>query len=212
MLTEVLGGLPEWLVLGVALGLLASLGAAGVFLVGMRLFPTRARDPAGRFDGDTRRRTEIREYLDGIGEPFAENHPVEDETVAFYLPKRDVAITFDARAFYRIERSGTHAVLVEHEMPGVNLGYRLPFDTPDPRDGDDGRADPTDGIGAGVPGRDPGEAAFATLGLPTGASADEVREAYRAKVKEVHPDHGGDRDEFKRVREAYTAAKQRAEA
>jgi hypothetical protein len=197
---EFVAGLPEWLVLGVAFGLLASVGAAGVFLVGVRLFPTRARPAGERYDGDSRRRGEIREYLDRIGETYAENHPVEGHEVAFYLPARDVAITFDPRAFYRIDRSATHAVLVEYEMPGANLGYRLPFDTPDPEPEPEFEPEP---VG-------PETAAFETLGLPAGASTEEVREAYREKVKEVHPDHGGDGDEFKRIREAYTAAKQQA--
>lgn len=195
---EVLSGFPEWLFLGVVFGLLASLGAAGVFILGVRLFPTQPRDTASQFDGDGRRRTEIREYLHDIDESFAEDHAVAGETVAFYLPARDVAITFDARAFYRIQRSRTHAVLVEHEMPGANLGYRLPFETPTVEP-DEEPADPR-------------TRAFATLGLPATASPEEVKEAYRAKVKEVHPDHGGDSDEFKQVREAYTTAKQHANA
>ena len=57
---------------------------------------------------------------------------------------------------------------------------------------------------------DPATAAFEELGVEVGASLDEVKAAYRRKVKEVHPDQGGDEDEFKRVREAYTRAKQHA--
>ena len=58
--------------------------------------------------------------------------------------------------------------------------------------------------------RDPATAAFAELGVPATATLDEVKSAYRQKVKEVHPDQGGDEDDFKRVREAYTTAKQHA--
>jgi hypothetical protein len=48
--------------------------------------------------------------------------------------------------------------------------------------------------------------AYETLGLDPGADADEVRRAYRAKVKEVHPDtEGGDEEAFKRVNRAYEA-------
>ncbi|RCU47533.1 J domain-containing protein [Haloplanus salinus] len=46
--------------------------------------------------------------------------------------------------------------------------------------------------------------AYETLGLDTDAGEDEIRRAYRAKVKEVHPDaEGGDEDAFKRVNRAY---------
>ena len=185
----------EWLALGTLLGCAFTLFAAGAFLVGGRLFPTAstaAREEPSR-NGETRRRAEIRRYLGAISEPFVEEHPIEGYATAFYLPERDVAITFDARAYYHIERSPAHAVLAEHEMPGFGLGARLPFETPD------------------VDATEPDDAAFAVLGVPTGSSAEEVRAAYRRKIKEVHPDHGGDRESFRRVREAYSAARERAE-
>jgi curved DNA-binding protein CbpA len=43
------------------------------------------------------------------------------------------------------------------------------------------------------------------LGVSTDAGPDAVREAYREKVKEVHPDRGGSAESFKRVTEAYEA-------
>jgi hypothetical protein len=199
VIDEALVGVPEWLLAGVVGGVVVSLLFAGVFAVGARLFPTEPRASARSFGGTSRRRAEIRAYLDTIDEQYAENHFVEGQEVAFYLPKRDVAITFDPRAYYRIQRSPTDPVLVEHEMPGVNLGYRLPFETPDLDLGqeDDETADPRD-------------AAFAVLGVPSSATLPQVKSAYREKVKEVHPDHGGDRESFRRVREAYTTAKEYA--
>jgi DnaJ-domain-containing protein 1 len=187
-------GLPSWLVGGVLLGVAGSLLVAAAFVVADRLFPGRERQ-GGRQSGESRRRAEFREYLDAIEEPYAEDHPVEGQPVAFYLPQRDVAVTFDARAYYRLERSPTHPVLVEHEMPGAMLGDRLPFETPDlERERD----------------LDPLETAFAELDVTPGATLEEVKRAYRRKVKEVHPDQGGDEEEFQRVREAYTTAKQYA--
>jgi len=50
------------------------------------------------------------------------------------------------------------------------------------------------------------------LGIDPSATAEEVRSAYREQIKDVHPDHGGDRETFERVREAYAVAKERAEA
>lgn len=52
---------------------------------------------------------------------------------------------------------------------------------------------------SGVP---PAEA-YRRLGLEPDADEDAIRAAYRRKVKEVHPDRGGDEDEFRRVTDAY---------
>jgi DnaJ-domain-containing protein 1 len=53
--------------------------------------------------------------------------------------------------------------------------------------------------------RDPSVAeAYRTLGLEPGASDAAVKQAYRAKVKETHPDtESGDEETFKRVNRAY---------
>jgi hypothetical protein len=190
-----IAGLPRPLVLGLAVGGLASLGVAGLFLVADRHFGS-APSRQGT-SGATRRRAEFRRYLRDIGEPFAEDHPVAGESVAFYLPERNVAVTFDARAYYRILRTATEPVLVEHEMPGHVLGARLPFETPAIA-GDAGDQ------------RDPTAAAFAELDLPVGAEAESVTAAYRDLVTEVHPDQGGDEAAFRRLREAYTTAKEHA--
>jgi DnaJ-domain-containing protein 1 len=58
------------------------------------------------------------------------------------------------------------------------------------------------GVGAGD--EPTSREAYSVLGVDPGADEEAVREAYRSRVKEVHPDtEGGDQDEFKRVREAY---------
>jgi DnaJ-domain-containing protein 1 len=84
-------------------------------------------------------------------------------------------------------------------MPGSALGSRLPFEVPEVA------------FSEGSDDRDPIRAAFAELGVPVTASIEEVTRAYRQRVKEVHPDQGGDEAEFKRVREAYTTAKEHAD-
>jgi hypothetical protein len=193
-------GLPPELVYGVALGVAGSVVVAATFLLAERLLPERSSQRKRRTSGETRRRTEFREYLDAIDEQYAENHFVEGQHIAFYLPKRDVAITFDARAYYRILPTEIEPVLVEHEMPGSALGARLPFETPDLE------FDEADESGI-----DPLKAACAELDIPVGASVEEIKQAYRRRIKEVHPDQGGDEDEFKRVREAYTLAKKHAD-
>ena len=210
VVVELLFALPRWLYLGVAAGAVMSLCVVVTFLVGGRVFfdgETDADDRDRHSERSTEaiRRGEIREYLDRIDERFVENADVDDNRVAFFLPTRDVAVTFDARTFLALEATPTHAILAEHEMPGVALGNRLPFETPELSFGDD--SDDRDERSERLP---PADAAYDVLGLPSGADAEAVRRAYRRRVKEVHPDHGGDEEEFQRVQEAYDTARQHA--
>lgn len=192
---------PGWLAWGLSITAVVTVVVAAVFVVGERLFPTEPVTPAAERSGEWKRRREIREYLRAIEEPFAEDHFVAGSHVAFYLPRRDVAVTFDAPAYFRIRNSATHVVLAEHEMPGRALGGRLPFETPNPEDrfGDqDGAEDDEQSVAE----------AFDTLGVSRGASDAELKAAYRERVKDAHPDHGGDQETFERVREAYAAVQQ----
>jgi len=59
--------------------------------------------------------------------------------------------------------------------------------------------------------RQPVVSAFSELGLPTDADADAVKRAYRERVKDTHPDRGGDEEAFRRVQEAYATASDHAE-
>ncbi|QCC48243.1 J domain-containing protein [Halobellus limi] len=199
MIPEWVSSLPPWLVFGLLGGGLASVVVAGVFLVGGRLFPDEPAPRGHRVDGSARRRTEIRKYLRTISEPFVEDHAIHGETVEFYLPRRDVALTFDAQAYFRLERAGTYTVLCEHEMPVHALGRRLPFDVPEFDFGPRGRTS-----------NDPVGEAFDHLDLARTASPEAVRDAYRDRVKTVHPDHGGSQAEFKRLQEAYATAREHA--
>ena len=47
------------------------------------------------------------------------------------------------------------------------------------------------------------ESPFETLRVDPGADADEIEQAYRRRVMEAHPDHGGSAAEFQAVRSAY---------
>jgi hypothetical protein len=52
--------------------------------------------------------------------------------------------------------------------------------------------------------------AYRRLGLDADADFEDVRRAYRERVKEVHPDReGGDEEAFKRVTEAYEVLRER---
>ena len=44
---------------------------------------------------------------------------------------------------------------------------------------------------------------YSTLGVPKGASADEIKKAYRKMAAKHHPDRGGDTAQFQKVEEAY---------
>lgn len=202
MPTELLDSLPAWLLLGIGFGVVASALVGAVFYFGDRLFPTTDRSGQHQHvDGSLRRHAEIRSYLNAIGEQFVENADLEGYAAAFYLPQRDVAITFDPRVFFGLEPTATHVVLCEDEMPVANLGRRLPFEVDQP---EQGRSPPP--VDGSV------NSAFQRLGLEAGASTDEVRTAYRSEVKEAHPDRGGTEAEFKRLREAYTTAKEYSES
>jgi curved DNA-binding protein CbpA len=48
---------------------------------------------------------------------------------------------------------------------------------------------------------------FDVLGVDPDADDAEIERAYRRRVKEAHPDHGGSQEEFQRVRAAYEAVK-----
>ncbi|MUW14413.1 DnaJ domain-containing protein [Halorubrum sp. CBA1125] len=200
MVVELISVLPAWVLLGVALGAIASVLVALAFYLGVRFAPPSVAESGDGWSrsGDARRRREIREYLSAIDERFREDHAFGGVSVPFYLPEREVAITFDAHDYFELEGAGVYAVLCEHEMPGRGLGRRLPFDVVEPDRG---------------PSRPPGDAsdriaaAFAELDVPTDADADEVKRAYRERVKETHPDQGGDEASFRRVQEAYATVR-----
>ncbi|MEA1931105.1 MAG: DnaJ domain-containing protein [Euryarchaeota archaeon] len=200
---ELLNELPTWLLLGVGLGTVASAAVGAVFYFGDRLFPPIDRSgQQGYVDGNLRRHAEIRSYLSAIDERFVENADLDGFAAAFYLPDRDVAITFDPRVFFGLESAPTYVVLCEDEMPVATLGRRLPFEVEEP-EREAGRSRRTADRAV--------TSAFQELGLDAGASQDEVRSAYRSLAKEAHPDRGGTEAEFKQLQDAYTTAKEYAD-
>lgn len=195
--------LPGWLLSGLAIGGLATLVIAGLFVVGTRVLPSSPTANRSAADGgESRRRSEIRAYLRGINEPFVEDYTLHGQSVAFFLPDREIALTFDARHYFVLDRANVQAILLEYEMPGHQLSHRLPFETPSPQ---------SDGGVSSPAGQTRDRSAYSLLGISASASMDEVQTAYRNRVKDVHPDHGGSAAEFRRLREAYTMAKERAE-
>ncbi len=48
-----------------------------------------------------------------------------------------------------------------------------------------------------------GDDPWSVLGVTKGATAAEIKSAYRRKVMSAHPDHGGTQAEFEKVQAAY---------
>lgn len=217
-----LPALPQWLVSGLLLGVAASVVVAAVFALGERYIPDP--EPSGRRVGGARRqRAAIRAFFEEIGEPFYEDYEVGYTRVAFYLPERDVAITFDPRAFLRLDDTDTFVILCEHELRIATLARRLPFDVGRPSDGRSSGRRRSDRRTRGrrtsrnrrvaterPPQGKTVDDAFDTLGLASDADEDAVKSAYRKQVKEVHPDQGGSQEEFQRLQDAYATAKEYA--
>ena len=188
---SVLEAIPPAVLAGLVLGGVFSLVATGLFLLGERAFPTRSNPAQGSYSSEVRRRAEIREYLDAIGERYVVSPVIAGSTVDFHLPERDVVVTFDAKDYFRLRNTTElFVILVEHELPGTHLGSRLPFETPELPRKPKGREERI-------------RLAYEELGLSTTASPEEIRSAYRKRVKEVHPDRGGDEASFRRIRDAY---------
>ena len=201
MLSVLQATLPAWVVFGLLFGLVASAIVAALFYVGDRLFPATDHghnDRTHHTSGTERRRAEYRDYLTAIDEPYLEAHDRAGHSLDFYLPQRDVGLTFDPRVLFGLEETTTHVILCEAEMPAANLGRRLPFEIPD-----DVRTPPTS--------NDPVDQAYEQLGITPDATATEVRDAYRSRAKETHPDRGGRSEEFKQLQEAYATVKDHAE-
>lgn len=182
------GELPSWLIEGVALGLVLATAVLFVYLAGLRWFTLGRQQPTAE-DPDRLRRAEVRAYLAAIGEPAVEGTAVADIPVDFWLPHRRVAITFDADVYFSLRDAEITAVLLEHEVPGESIGSRLPFETPRfERPTDDGDATSW---------------AYETLEVDPDADWTTIKRAYRNKLKEVHPDHGGESTALMDVLDAY---------
>lgn len=234
---------PEWVFIGLAYTAGAATLAIAAFALGGWEFPANPLQGTrfGGAFGSSRRRGNIRRYLDAIREPYVEDHVVEGIRCAFYLPDRDIAIAVSPEAADRLRATDTYVIYCEPRMRADQLGDRLPFDTPNVGQGGRGagrnrsRAGPGYAQGAsrgrqyssGGTGQDgsrysdPSGAthrsgrqitrAFRTLGVSRDASEDEVKAAYREKVKDVHPDRGGSEEAFARVQRAYATAKEHAD-
>lgn len=59
-------------------------------------------------------------------------------------------------------------------------------------------------------GRAPQLSVWAILRVAPQATLDELKQAFRARAKELHPDHGGSDEDFIRLQRAYAEAQRRA--
>lgn len=189
---SVLAALPDWLSSGLLLGLLLT-GAIGVvFLLGIRRYPDVARTTRTGPSVTDRRRRALARHLRDAGETVQTEVTVAGVPVAVYLPARDVALVFAPGAYFALRETATQVILCELEARPAAIVRRLPFITP-PR-------------AATAISPDLSEA-FAILGVSADADAATLRAAYRQRVKDCHPDQGGDPAEFARVRRAYERAR-----
>jgi hypothetical protein len=188
---SVLAVLPAWLSSGLLLGLVLTGVIGVVFLIGIWRYPDQTRRASSGSSMTDRRRRALAQYLRDAGEVVQTEGTVAGVPVAIYLPARDVALVFAPAAYLALRETSTQVMLCELEAPPAAIARRLPF-LSSPR--------ATDRMGADL------TEAFAILGVPTDADPDALRAAYRERVKDCHPDQGGDPAEFARVRRAYERA------
>lgn len=182
------GELPAWLVNGLLLGVLVSLAVFAVYATGVRLLDLD-RNPTRTVDPHALRRAEVRAYLAAIGESAEERTAIADIVVDFWLPDRHLAITFDADAYFHLREADVEAILLEHEVPGDRIGPRLPFEVPP--------------LAADAEPGDTDDWAYEALGVESDATWSTITTAYRDRLKEVHPDQGGDAKALAEVLDAY---------
>ena len=184
--------LPAWLSAGLLLGAILTGVIGVVFLIGIRRFPSGGPHEAAGSSITDRRRRALARYLREAGEVVHTQVEVAGVTVAVYLPFRDVALVFAPDVYFTLREASTQVVLCELEARPAAIARRLPFLTPPHRSGPV-RSRPSD--------------AHAVLGVPVDADIETLRDAYRRRVKDCHPDQGGDPAEFARVQRAYEEAR-----
>lgn len=121
----------------------------------------------------------------GVGIPF---------TIAAYILWYQASGRLRARVRARAERPRDGR---RDATTGPGGTRRQPGDRGTARD--QGRASPSDGGGWALTRAE----AYRVLGVSPDADPATVRQAYRDRVKDVHPDRGGDEESFKRVSRAY---------
>ncbi|QIB75080.1 J domain-containing protein [Halogeometricum borinquense] len=125
--------------------------------------------------------------------------------VATYLMWDHASGRFQARIRQeqtrRRARSGPNAASRgPNDFEGFGPGRRSATNTDSRRNGRRSRRTTPDQS----PDRPSAREAYRTLGLDPSATTEEVKDAYRRMVKEVHPDtESGSKEEFKRVNRAY---------
>jgi hypothetical protein len=74
--------------------------------------------------------------------------------------------------------------------------------TPSPSSGGDKRE-------AGSPPKRSSHSPWEHLGIPVGSNQGVIRKAFLEKARKLHPDHGGDADEFQRMYQAYETLREK---
>ena len=94
-------------------------------------------------------------------------------------------------------KAGRHLVLIEpHWARAFNRVLRGEVPLPPPRPEERKAAAP-------FPARETAVSSWSLLGLAPGASASEIKRAFRQRALETHPDRGGEAELFRQVKRAY---------
>lgn len=135
--------------------------------------------------------TNLRLRLDGW--PMSDQRSPNDPGVAVYFRHNERPVVFACDQWTKVEDNLWAVGLTLEALRGVDRWGAAKLEAT------------FTGYAALPPG--PGdEPWWQVLGLHDSATAEQIRDAHRAKVKVSHPDAGGDHDEFIRLQGAYERA------
>lgn len=114
--------------------------------------------------------------LRGDGLPYSKQRPITDNGVAVYFTRRDRQLVFACDRWDRIEHNMRAITKTIDAMRGIERW---------------GSSDLMERAFMGFEALPAPEQWWQVLGLPEGATGDQISIAYRSKARTAHPDQGG---------------------